>query len=410
MVLSRTDHAQYLHLKVYRDWSDLQELELLWDHLVSTYPPASIFCTWEWLASWWQSFGKNRELFVLALFDSASHLLGLAPFSISTEPFFGGVSLRILRLLGDGSEDSDNLDFPVLPGYEEVLAGKVLECLQEHRKLWNIAQLNTMPMESPVARHLIDLIKSKRGSCFEYSRNRLTVELPARWDEYLNQISTKERKNFVYYGRKLRKAYAVRIYRCASEGELPGSLEALFRLHQLRWQGVGERGSFADEARRNFYADLSRRLLRKKRLDLWIAELDGEIVAVQFAMRYGKTVYSLQEGYDPQHASDRVGFILRAETLKQLVAEGIQVYDFLGGDDQHKARWRAKTGSYVDLKFAPPWSTGSILLQGAHRSLAAKEWLRTRLPRSFWSILHQANLGARSMRVPASNWTIRKRP
>jgi hypothetical protein len=113
-------------------------------------------------------------------------------------------------------------------------------------------------------------------------------------------------------------------------------------------------------------------------------------------------VYSLQEGYDPQHASDRIGFILRAETLKQLISEGIQVYDFLGGDDQHKTRWRAKTGSYVDLKFAPPWSTGSILLQGAHRSLAAKEWLRTRLPRSVWSVLHQANLGVRSIRVPAS--------
>src|SRR5579863_10451397 len=70
-VLSSSDYSQYLHLRIYRDWSDLQELEPLWNHLVSTYPPASIFCTWEWLASWWRNFGKNRELFVLALFDSA---------------------------------------------------------------------------------------------------------------------------------------------------------------------------------------------------------------------------------------------------------------------------------------------------------------------------------------------------
>ena len=398
-----SDNSQLLTLRVYQSLDELRELEPLWDDLVAEYPAASIFCTWEWLTCWWRSFGEGRRLLVLALFDSSSNLLGLAPLSLSTELYWGSVSVRLLRFMGDGSEDSDNLDFPVRPGYEEILASKVLQYLQDQHSEWDISQLNTMPEESLVARCLADSLKPPRWSCFEYSRNRLTVVLPPTWEEYLDQISPKERRNFGYYGRRLGKKYSVQIHRCAMESELASCLEALFRLHQLRWQGVGHPGSFADESRRNFYADLSRRLLAKGWLDLWTAELDGKVVAVQFAMRYGNTVYSLQEGYDPEHAAARVGFILRGEVLKQLISEGIRVYDFLAGNDEHKARWKPQASSYRDLHFARSWSKGGVLLNCAHRSLATKEWLRARLQPSAWRLLHKVNLALRRRTVQASS-------
>jgi len=389
------DTGRLFSLRVYQSLEDLLELEPLWDNLVAEYPLASIFCTWEWLVPWWRSFGKGRNLLVLALFDSASNLLGLAPLSTSREHFWGSVPLRVLRFMGDGSEDSDNLDFPVRPGFEEILARQVLQYLQDQRHQWDISQLNTMPLESPVAGCLVESLSPPRWSCFEYSRARLTVFLPPTWEEYLEQISPKERRNFMYYGRRLRKAYSVRIRRCTGESELTVCLEALFRLHRLRWQHAGEPGSFVSDARREFYADLSWRLLARKWLELWVAELDGTIAAVQFAMRYGNKVYSLQEGYDPDRASDRVGFILRGEVLRQLISEGVQVYDFLGGDDQHKARWKAKAGHYRDLHFALSWGKGGVLLNCAHRSLTTKEWLRGRLSSSAWSFLHKVNVAFR---------------
>ena len=101
-----------LQLKVYENLDDLSELEPLWNDLVADYHAASIFCTWEWLVTWWRHFGGQRQLLVLALFNSSSQLLGLAPFSILSEPFFGGICLRVIRLMGDGSDDSDNLDLP----------------------------------------------------------------------------------------------------------------------------------------------------------------------------------------------------------------------------------------------------------------------------------------------------------
>lgn len=385
-------------VKVYQKLDELEALVPLWDDLISQYPCASVFCTPEWLISWWRSYGKNRNLFVLAFFDSNPQLVALALFSISREPFLGSISPLIIRLMGDGSRDSDNLDFPVRAGFERIIAVKILELLSANRRLWDIAQFNTMAMDSPVAGCLVDELKSGSWTCVQHYCDRLTVFLPSTWDEYLKQMSTKERRNLAYYGRRMEKQYSVSFYRCTCETQLPRYLDALFQMHQTRWQQSGEPGSFAGHARREFYIELSQRLLAKNRLELWILELDGKIAAAQFGMRYGKKVYSLQEGYDPAHGSDRVGFLLRGEVLRRLILEGIEIYDFLGGNDQHKARWRATLGSYRDVHFAPRWSKGGILLNSAHKMVVGKEWLRTRLHPSAWRILHAANHALRGKR------------
>ena len=120
-------------------------------------------------------------------------------------------------------------------------------------------------------------------------------------------------------------------------------------------------------------------------------EIDGEIVAVQFAFRYRDTVFQLQEGYDHLRSSDRFGYVLRGEVLRTLISEGVRVYDFLGGEDPYKARWGAQRGSYRTLRLALPLSKGGILLRLADNADAGKQWLRRNLPNSAWHFLRKLN-------------------
>jgi len=381
---------QALRLKTYSNLEQLQELLPAWDKLLSNYPLASTFSTWEWLDSWWRSFANEAELLVLALFDS-SRLVGLAPLSISNRKFPRFCSPRVVQLMGDGSGDSDNLDFPVLPGFEMQLAQAILDYLEHDRRRWDICQLNTMPTNSPVAGCLQKLLRSRRWTCFEHFRTCSAVHLPGTWDEYVEQLSSEDRNNLARYGRRLNKRYSTRIYRCTDEQQLPRCLEALFQLHQARWEKAGEQGSFASVARRQFYEQLSQRLLGRGWLEMWVLELNGAIAAVQFAFRYGHKVYQLQEGYDPEHASDRAGFVLRGELLKQLLSDGVRVYDFLGGELSYKARWGAQAGKYRDLHFARPMSRGAICMCSVVYAGRSKQWLRHKLPAPAWRVLHHAN-------------------
>ncbi len=383
-----------LTLHVYKGLEELSALRPAWDDLLTQYPPATTFSTWEWLTCWWQSFGRNKQLLVLALSDSSS-LLGLAPLAISEERV-GWFPSRVLRLMGDGSGDSDNLDLPVRPGFEKVFAEYILDYLMRHKRSWDVCLFETLPEDSLVSSQMQAILGSSRWKLFQYSSNSSAVLLPQTWEMYTQSLTSEDRNNLVRYTRRLQKRYRTRIHRCTCPDELHIFLEALFRLHQGRWQSGGQPGSFSSSERRDFYARLSSCLLARKWLELWALELDGEIAAVQFAFRYGDRVFQLQEGYDHKRNTDRPGFVLRGEVLKQLISEKVRMYDFLGGEDPYKVRWGARAGCYSQLHFAPTFSVGALCLELLDKASKSKQWLRKKTPSSLWRTLHRVNLRLRN--------------
>jgi CelD/BcsL family acetyltransferase involved in cellulose biosynthesis len=383
------EHKQQLSFRVYENPEALKGLEQSAEELLAAYPGASIFSSWDWLISWWESFHNHQQLEVVTGFDSAAGLVGMAALYLFKEHFSRFLSLRCLRFVGDGSGDSDNLDFVVRPGFEAAFAKTFLEYLDQQRDRWDIVRLNTLPTDSSVANQIEQLLSNAQWTSFKSGRECCSIFLPSTWEQYLATLSSEERNNIHRYRRRLERRYAVRIYRCSHEHQLPTCLDALFRLHQLRWQERGEQGTFASPERRPFYKRLSTRLLTKNRLEFWILELNGQIAAAQFAMRYRDKVYQLQEGYDPEHSSNRVGMILRAEALKQLISDGVRTYDFLAGSDKYKERWGVTKGSYRDITIAKAYSLGAVVISSIYYTKMFKEWLRLHLPPAMWGILHR---------------------
>jgi CelD/BcsL family acetyltransferase involved in cellulose biosynthesis len=191
--------------------------------------------------------------------------------------------------------------------------------------------------------------------------------------------------------RRLEKKCEVQIRRCAEEGELDSLLQSLYELHGKHWQLRGLPGSFHSPARRQFYGELARLLLEHGRLEFWVMELERKVVAAQFGFRYGTTVFSLQEGFDPEYAADSVGYVLRGQVLKQLIDDGVRCYDFLGGVGESKIRWGAREGHYVNLRFARPRSVGAAYLHAQRYAGESKSWLRRHLPERTWAVLHGLN-------------------
>jgi len=383
-----------LRIETYQTLEALESVRSAWEALLGDYPSATTFSTWEWLAPWWRAFAKQQELLAIG-FWRQQELVGLAAMSVTKERGKGGVPLRVLRLMGDGSGDSDNLDIPVRPEFAQGISQELMEYLENNRRLWDVCQFNTLPSASCVVPHLVSLAEKRSWRVYQSERVASVIALPNTWEEYLQQLSSEDQKNLSRYARRMEKRYKTRIYRITQENELNPCLEALFRLHQERWEADGQTGSFGSVDRRDFYYDLSRALLSRGWLELWALELDGAIAAAQFAFRYRDAVYQLQEGNDPQRSSDRVGFILRGEVMKQLIAEGVRVYDFLGGQPGYKARWGAKIAHYRDIHLARSASLGSTYLSALRAAGRTKEWLRKNLPQSAWGVLHKVNVGLR---------------
>lgn len=371
----------------------LEQLEALrgqWEDLLASYPLATTFATPEWLLSWWRSFGQHQDLLAIGAFADSS-LVGFASLSLASASW-GAVPLRILRLMGDGSQDSDNLDFPVRPGFEADFAEALVDILEKQKRRWDVGYFNLMPAQSPGVAALRQVLERKGWLTFGTHSPASAIALPDTWEQYLKQLSSNERAKVGPRSRRLEKKYAVRIRRCEDPQELDTLLQVLYELHRKSWQARGLPGTLHVPARRRFYADLAQSLLQKNLLEFWVLELNEKVVAAQFGFRYGATVFCLQEGFDAEYASDSVGFVLRSQVIRDLIGQGIRRYDFLGGTDEFKKRWGAQRDDYFNISFARPRSKGAAYLRSLDHARRAKSWLRENLPAGAWSVLHKINI------------------
>jgi len=369
-----------LQVRTVRTWNELEVIRPAWERILQGAEALTIFSTLEWLGAWWKAFAKDEELEAPVFSNSDGEIVGVVPLYSDWVETALPFRVRRLRLVGDGSEDSDNLDLIVRGGYEDFCTQAFLSWLESNPH-WDICELNTLPLDSASLQSLIANLKHRGWTLRRLERPRSRIPLPDTWENYLQQtISKKEKTKIGYYTNRLQQRFSVSVTRCNDVHALPGSLGALFELHQKRWHLKGKPGAFGSVQRCELYYSVAASFMQRGWLEFWIMALDGKAVAAQFGFRYRDAVYSLQEGFDPAYASDRVGYVLRAHVLKMLIGQGVSHYDFLGEEDPSKNRWGAQVGCYADIHFARPLTRGAIYLRMDQTTRALKSWLRTKLP------------------------------
>lgn len=380
-----------VEISAYSSWESLADVLPSWETILRENPSLSIFSTPEWLHSWWEAFGANKRLIVLSFCDADGSLIGLAPlyWENAKHPILG--KIKQLRLLGDGSGDSDNLDFIVRPGEENRFVSALVRWIgQQHN--CGVCSFNTLPSDSLAAKVLIARIEEANWPSHQTSIPNSVVPLASTWESYIEGLSPKFRRLITRCRKKLDAQYEVRLRRCENSVEIPAMLETLYSLHQKRWNSVNEPGSFGSPERRELYKRMATSFLQRGWLELWTLELNGRAVAAQMSFRYRDRVYGLQEGFDTDFFSQHVGYVLRAGMFEHFIRSGVKTYDFLGGFNVQKQRWGAELGAYTNLQFATPWSVASCCLALDKSAAAGKEWLRHHLPSVAWSLLHRMKL------------------
>ena len=374
-------------IRVHKDMQSLEALLPAWEDLLTACPGASIFSTWEWLSRWWIAFARLQELQVISVSEEGGQLQALAPLCLASETTGPGIRLKVFRLIGDGSGDSDNLGCLVRPGFEDEFVREMLGYLGAQASSWDLVRLYTLDPAAPAASQMLASLAQRNWPVLIGRRPWSVVTLPVTWESYLRSLSSKERGKVGTRTRRLEKQYQVSIRKCATESDVPTCLATLFRLHGMHWRARGHTGSFESPERRAFYQGIATAFLTRGWLEFWFLDLDGKPVATIFGFRFRDTVYSLQEGYDPAYSSDSVGYVLRAHVIRQLILEGVRRYDFLAGRDASKERWGAHVGAYLDLQFARPRSKGAVYLGVVRRAHDTKEWLRRHVPVGAWQFL-----------------------
>jgi len=361
-----------MNIDVISDWQAVEKLRADWNALLDRNPSLSIFSSPEWLSPWWEAYGAGELHFLVC--REGTEIQGLVPmYAVDAAGPFG--RQRLLRLVGDGSGDSDNLEPICLPGHEAAVCNAVMTHASKQDAL---VMFNTMPESSAYAA-LRRAVENSGWIFTDSLRPRTVIPLPASWEEHMERLTTKLRTKTRSSFKRIETKYAQHEFRRASQHDLAQSLQELYNLHQKRWAGRSA-GSFSSERRKRFYGRMAKNFLDRGWLHLWSLQLEDKVVAAQFAFHYRDTAYSLQEGFDPDFAADSVGFVLRSHVLRYLIEQGVTYYDFLGGENDSKMRWAGKLHFYHDLHFAPAVSRAAAYVFLRRCARKAKRWVKKASP------------------------------
>lgn len=302
---------------------ELLEIAPAWNELAAH--GGSPFLTTEWLTAWWNAFGARSPACVV-LRDRSGRLRAGACFRRSGR-----------RLAGMANEHSGDWD------------GVAVD--EEAREaLWQqIATLGSdaVVLPSMLDRQRIDLAQRVLRSA-GYTTALIPaasspfLKLPASWDELLGNVGRKLRHELGRKRRMLEREGKL-VFRTTTGGERLGQdLRAMFAVEASGWKSRSRTAILSSPVTTKLYEDFANGLARAGWLRLHLLELDGRVIAADLECAFAWQSFLIKTGFDERFAHFSPGLVLRGEALRASIEQHAASYDFLGGPDSYKLRWRAE--------------------------------------------------------------------
>jgi CelD/BcsL family acetyltransferase involved in cellulose biosynthesis len=288
-----------------------------WSRLATA--TGSPFGTREFALAWWESFGAERQPFVIAC-RHAGELLGLLPLVIQRVG-----PLRVARLIGTGP--GDQLQPLCAPGDRQAVAAGLTEALRVRMLPCDVLLLERLP---PAWAALLPGQELKREA------SPVIVAPGGGWEGYLAERSANFRAQVRRQERRLARDHAL-AFRLADAETLDADLTTLLELHDARWAGGGS-GTLSGRWAA-FHRSFARAALDCGWLRLWTLELDGRPAASWYGFRFGDAEWYYQSGRDPALGDLSVGAVLLAGTIRAAFDDGVVSYQLLRGDEVYKRRY-----------------------------------------------------------------------
>ncbi|HWJ64377.1 MAG TPA: GNAT family N-acetyltransferase [Acidimicrobiales bacterium] len=282
----------------------------------------NVFATYEWLATWWCHFGRDRPLLLTTVVDGDGDLVAILPLYVASER-----PVRIVRFLGHGLTDQLG---PVCAVADRDLARRALAAYlrSSAAPAWDLA----IGDELPVSPALLGARSLSRSPTHVVS----LASSGTSGDAWLAARSPKLRAQLSRAGRGLERLGPVTYRTTDDPAHAASDLELLWDLHRLRWAAQGGSRSFA--GREAFHHEVVRLLLPLDRLRLRFLELDGRPVAATYSFRFAGVESHYQSGRDPAFDAHSVGLLLHRHAIRSCADEGVRELRFLRGDEPYKRR------------------------------------------------------------------------
>jgi CelD/BcsL family acetyltransferase involved in cellulose biosynthesis len=317
-------------------YDELLALEGPWNALVDRARIDYPFLRHEWIRTWWDCFGAGKKLHVL-LIRSRDELVGIAPFMLTQGRMYG-VPVRRLEFIFN--VHTPRMDVIIGRAPREVYR-TLWKYLNENQHLWDVVALYQVPEGSPT---LDELARAAERDGCPTGRWRsddspyLTLE-GRTMESYLAELATKHKSNMRNRTKRLAKLGTVEVETIEGLRDLPEALETGFQIEAAAWKGATRTAIRCDDSLERFYTRVARVAAMKGWLRLDFLTVKGRRIAFGYSLVYGRKLYLLKAGYDPEFSPYSPFNLLCERTIASCFEEGLTEFDFLGAEADWKMKW-----------------------------------------------------------------------
>jgi CelD/BcsL family acetyltransferase involved in cellulose biosynthesis len=301
---------------------EFEQVAAEWSGLLACCDEQVPFATPAWQRLWLKHFQGDCEVRVLTVRDG-ERLLAVAPLLCKDghAEFVGHYSI------------CDYLDAVIQPGFETAAAAHILRQLADAgvRSL----DLRGLREDSPTLPALVEA-STTAGYAVAKEQEALSPRamLPGSWDDFLGQLSKKDRHEMRRKMRRLDSAGDVQMRVITTAADAEPLMEDLFRMMRLSNHHKEE---FLDRpGMQDFFRDMTRTMADEGMLRLYSLTLDAVPVAMVHNLDVGGTLYMYNSGYDPAYSHYAVGLMSKAMLIQDAIESGRKAVDFMRGDESYK--------------------------------------------------------------------------
>ncbi len=319
---------------------EFEESKEVWNRLALRMPLPSIFCTWEWIYTWWEHFGINYKPLILFVYKDFE-LKGILPLaSHRTLLSRGWATGRILTYCGSRELYPDHLDVITAQEHAEQCIDALCSFLSSSYTGWDVCDLELFAEDSNLMSWFIKNQRSKiygldlaakQASCAYF------IPINGRFEDYVNSFDKKQKYNFRSRRKKLEEQ-GFTYKPCDPLMETTG-LDTLFKIHALRSKEKRIQSTFNDSDILEFHKSLAKRITNNGWLSLRFLSNEKDVIAASYNFNYEGRVFSYQKGMDPKWERYGPGKAIVYEAIKEAFLNGYKEYNFLQGKEEYKAKW-----------------------------------------------------------------------
>jgi len=340
-------------------------LEPEWNALLQRSAADTIYLTWEYLTTWWEVFGKTRELWILTARDEGGKLIGLAPLMVGPGNRMRQFLHELTFIGGHGDSTCECQDFIVEKGREEevvrMFLGKIKNA--DHPK-WNFLAFPITVADS-LTMTLAGQSLEKWGALRLRDREAPFCAFTGSWEEYLQSRSSKFRSTVRNRIKKIQTQHRTELKVGGQDLALDEALLHVVKLSSSRWGDDME--AFHSLKFLEFHRRLIPRLAARGWVLLLVLMVDGAPAAGRYDYLYGGKVWGFQGGWDPAFARLSIGLVMNALTFQWAIQHhGITEYDFGADTSRYKSEWSNGSRLLKDIYMAHPQSLPARVMLFVH--------------------------------------------